>query len=182
MKLLLLRHARTLAADGLCYGRLDVAVHPDLTREAAERVAARLPAAISLWHSPLLRCHELALALAALRSDLQPTPEPRIAEMDFGDWEDRPWSSIARAEFDAWMAAFADRPAGGRGESTRQFMRRVGEAFDDWRAGGRDALWVTHAGVIRAIELLHKGQRSVERSDQWPSRPIAFGELLTFEV
>jgi alpha-ribazole phosphatase len=182
MKLLLLRHARTLAADGLCYGRLDVPVHPALTREAAERVAAGLPASLALRHSPLVRCHDLALALAALRPELQPTAEPRIAEMDFGDWEDRPWSSIARAEFEAWMAAFADRPAGGSGESTRAFMQRVGGAFDDWRAGGRDALWVTHAGVIRAVELLHTGQRCVERGDQWPSRPIAFGELLTVEV
>jgi alpha-ribazole phosphatase len=182
MKLLLLRHARTLAADGLCYGRLDVPVHPDLTREAAERVAAGLPASIGVVHSPLVRCHDLALALAALRPDLQPTPEPRIAEMDFGDWEGRPWSGIARSEFDAWMASFSDRPAGGSGESTRLFMQRVGESFDDWRASGRDALWVTHAGVIRAVEVLRTGRRSVERSDQWPSRPIAFGELVTVDI
>ncbi len=38
-------------------------------------------------------------------------------------------------------------------------MARVGAAWDDWRASGRDAVWVTHAGVMRAALLLSRGVR-----------------------
>ena len=181
MKLGLLRHGETTAAAGSCYGRTDVGVRAEATRAIAERIAPSLAAGIELVSSPLQRCALLAQALAALRPELPLRVDPRIAEMDFGAWEGCDWRSIERAEFDAWTGAFADARAGGHGESTRQFMGRVGEAFDEWRALGRDALWITHAGVIRAVWLLRDGLRCAERADQWPSRPIAFGEWVVVE-
>jgi alpha-ribazole phosphatase len=182
MKLGLVRHGETTAAAGACYGRSNVAVPPEATRAIAARIAPELPAGIELVCSPLQRCAQLAEAIAAQRPDLALRSDPRIAEMDFGAWEGQAWTRIGRSELDAWTRAFADAPAGGTGESTRMFMRRVGEAFDDWRAGGRDALWITHAGVIRAVWALRDGVRCVERSDQWPSRPIAFGEWVVVEL
>ena len=182
MKLLLVRHAQTIAAEGQCYGRTDVSVLPELTRAAAGRVAPALPAGVGMTCSPLTRCTDLAHAISTLRPDLRHRPDPRIAEMDMGAWEEGPWDAIDRAEFDTWTREFADTRAGGTGESTRQFMRRVGEAFDEWRADGRDAIWVTHAGVIRAVWLLREGLRCVERADQWPSQPIGFGECVTIEA
>jgi alpha-ribazole phosphatase len=181
MKLLLVRHAQTTVAEGVCYGRTDVPVMPEVTRALAEVVAPALPAEVPLVCSPLARCADLAQAIAALRRDLRVQADTRIAEMDFGAWELRPWASIERAEFDAWARDFADAPAGGSGESTRQFMRRVGDAYDAWRDGGRDAIWVTHSGVIRAAWLLRDGVRCAERPDQWPRAPIAFGECVTIE-
>ena len=182
MKLLLVRHAQTIAADGLCYGRADVPVLPAVTRAVAECVAPGLPPGLAMACSPLARCTDLAQAISVLRPDLSPRPDPRIAEMDLGAWEERPWATIDRAELEAWTRDFADGRAGGSGESTRQFMQRVGEAFDDWRDSGRDAVWVTHAGVIRAAWLLREGVRCVERADQWPGQPIAFGEWVTIEL
>ncbi len=182
MTLLLLRHAQTSAAAGHCYGRTDVAVPAEATLALAERTAAELPANIALVSSPLQRCATLAHAIAALRPDLPLHIDPRLAEMDFGGWEERRWAAIERAEFEAWMADFADARAGGTGESTRQFMQRVGSAFDAWRDGGRDALWVTHAGVIRAVWLLRQGVRCAERADQWPAQPIAFGECVAVDL
>ncbi|GAA4356630.1 alpha-ribazole phosphatase [Variovorax defluvii] len=176
MKLTLIRHPETTALPGTCYGRSDVAVSPEATRAIAERIAPALPVDIELVSSPRRRCATLAQSIASLRPDLALRIEPRIAEMDFGRWEGRAWNSIERAELDAWTRAFADARAGGDGESTRQFMRRVGEAFDAWCECGRDALWITHAGVIRAVWALRDGIRCVERADQWPSLPIAFGE------
>ena len=57
-------------------------------------------------------------------------------------------------------------------------MARVGDAYDSWRASGQDAVWVTHAGVMRAVLLLHEGVRKVERADRWPTRTIGLGELM----
>jgi len=182
MKLRLLRHPRTSASPGLCYGKTDVPVPPEATREVAERMALQLPDDIAMACSPLARCAELAQAIAGLRPALRVVKDPRIAEMDFGAWEARPWSAIERGDFDAWMRDFADARPGGTGESTREFMHRVGLAYDDWRSAGRDALWLTHAGVIRAVWLLAGGTRYVERADQWPSQPIAFGECVTVEL
>ena len=177
MKLGLVRHAQTTAAAGLCYGRTDVAVPPEAMRALAERIAPQLAgrrrrssarpcSAAPAWRRRSPRCGPASWS-APMRAS------PRWI---FGAWEGRPWSSIDRAEFDAWTRDFADARAGGSGESTRAFMQRVGEAFDEWREAGRDALWITHAGVIRAVWLLREGVRCAERADQWPRRPIAFGE------
>ena len=181
MKLGLVRHAETTAMPGSCSGRADGGVPAEATRAIAERIAPSLPSGIELVSSPLQRCALLAQAIAALRPELPLRVDPRIAEMDFGAWEGCDWRSIQRAEFDAWTGAFADTRPGGHGESTREIMARVGEAFDEWRAGGRDAMWITHAGVIRAVWLLRDGLRCAERADQWPSRPIAFGEWVVVE-
>ena len=182
MRLLLVRHAQTTAADGVCYGRTDVPVLPELTRAVAGRVAPGLPADAPVFCSPLSRCAELAREIALRRPGLRVQTDPRIAEMDFGDWEQRLWATIDRVEFAAWTRDFADTRAGRHGESTRQFMQRVGEAFDAWRDAGRDAVWVTHAGVIRAAWLLRDGLRCADRSDQWPKRAIAFGECVSIEL
>ena len=183
MKLRLLRHGPVQAEAGLCYGVTDVGVWPEHTGAIAARIAPALPQSIALHSSPRGRCMALAEAIAALRPELpSPQADPRIAEMDFGAWEGRPWQAIARGEFDAWTADFADARAGSHGESVRGFMQRVGAAWDAWRASGRDALWVTHAGVIRAVLLLHQGVRCPARSAQWPARAIGFGECVEIEV
>ena len=182
MKLWLLRHAPVVAEPGLCYGATDLAAHADLTQAAAQAVAAHLPDGLALHCSPLQRCRALASAIEALRpAQGRFETDLRLAEMSFGAWEARPWSAIARTDIDAWMHDFADARAGGSGESTRQFMQRVGAAWDDWRRSKRDALWVTHAGVLRAVTLLHGGVRCPAAAADWPAGELAFGGWLTFE-
>lgn len=181
-RLWLLRHGPVECAQGLCYGASDVPASQSHSREIALRAAAELPLDVTLHSSPLSRCAQLALALQALRPDLQAQFDTRITEMDFGVWEGMAWNDIPRAEFDGWLADFAAARPGGNGESTNSFMARVGDAYDDWRASGRDAAWVTHAGVMRAVLLLHQGVRKVERADRWPTRAIAMGELLRVEA
>jgi alpha-ribazole phosphatase len=183
VKLWLLRHAPVNAPTGLCYGATDLAAQTEPTQAAAAIVAPLLTPDVDLHCSPLQRCSALAGAIAVLRPELPPFQfDPRIAEMDFGEWEGRPWSAIDRADLDAWTMDFADARAGIHGESTRLFMQRVGAAWDAWRASGSDALWVTHAGVIRAVWLLHTGMRCPTTANHWPTRAIVFGELTSVEV
>ncbi len=182
MKLWLIRHAPVEAEPGLCYGASDLPARAAETHRAAIAMAPRLPHGIALHSSPLQRCTALARAIGALRADLDgPALDSRLAEMDFGAWEMQPWRQIARTDIDAWTADFADTPAGVRGESTRGFMQRVGTAWDAWRATCRDAAWVTHAGVIRAVWLLQRGVRCPQDAAEWPVQPIAHGEWLTVE-
>ena len=183
MKLHLLRHAQTTANAGLCYGITDVPVPHAATRALAAIAADRFLDGQHAWScSPLKRCAGVAEAIVERRPGLDIRKDPRLAEMDFGAWEGRPWHAVERSEFDGWTADFADARAGGHGESVRGFMERVGAAWDAWRACGRDALWVTHAGVMRAALLLHQGVRCPVRSDQWPAQAIAFGECVEIDV
>lgn len=180
----LVRHAAVLAPPGLCYGRSDVPADAAATDAAAATLAAQLPHAAALRVSPLGRCQQLAHALQALRPDLQGETDERLAEMDFGAWEMRPWAAIARPAFDGWLANFADACPGG-GESVRAFMRRVGAAWDDAMhmplgpAGHNgDVVWITHAGVLRAARLLHAGMRCPAQAADWPREAAPFGAAL----
>ena len=166
MKLWLVRHARPLVAPGLCYGASDVAADPQATAAAARALARVLPPGLPVHCSPLQRCTALASALHALRPDLDWRADPRLAEMDFGRWEGTPWDAIAACEFADWMADFPGYPAGGS-ESVRAFMARVGAAHAEALARASEAVWITHAGVARAVQLLRQGFEPRSAAD-WP--------------
>ncbi len=178
MRLWLLRHAEVAAAPGLCYGASDLPADPDATRRAAARLAHELPPGLALWCSPLQRCAALARELQARRPDLRLQTDVRLREFDFGAWEGRPWATIARPEFDTWLADFGQARPGGDGENVAELMGRVGAAWDAWRAAGQDAAWVSHAGVIRAARLLARGVREVRAASDWPAEGLDFGAAL----
>ena len=181
MRLWLVRHAEVAAPPGLCYGASDLPADAAATRAAARALAERLPHGLCLQVSPLQRCELLAQSLQALRPDLTLKFDARLREFDFGTWEGRPWGDIARAEFDAWLVDFAlARPGGG--ECVAELMARVALAWDDWRASGREAAWVTHAGVIRAARLLAGGRRQVAAATDWPAEGLAFGASLVLQA
>jgi alpha-ribazole phosphatase len=174
MSLWLVRHGRPVVEPGVCYGALDLAADPGHTLEAARALASQLPRGAPVRCSPLQRCEHLMTALCALRADLTFETDPRLVEMDFGDWEGRRWDAIGCAALDAWTADFAQHRPGG-GESVAQFMQRVGAAFDEAGATGQTHIWITHAGVIRAARLLAAGVRLPKSADQWPAESVDFG-------
>ena len=178
----LARHAPVLAEGGLCYGATDLRADDIETRAAAEALAARLPRGLNVLTSPLQRCERLALALQGLRPDLVLQTDARLREMDFGSWEGRRWADIPRADFDRWLAGFADTPPAAGAETVRALMERVGAAWDDWRASGADALWVTHAGVMRAALLLSRGVRVPGSAAGWPADALPFGGRIGIEA
>lgn len=174
VRLWLARHAQPLVAPGVCYGALDLPADADATRLAAHALAAELPQCSTLRSSTLQRCEQLTQCLQGLRPDLVPKMDARLTEMDFGAWEGQRWDAIDRAELDAWTRAFPTWPCGG-GESVARFMSRVAAAWDDTCKEAGAAVWITHAGVIRAVRLIAEGQREVTRADQWPAAAPAFG-------
>ena len=195
MNLWLVRHAQPLIDAGICYGRLDMAAEADATAKCAVRLAAQLPAGLRVVSSPLQRCEQLAHALYALRPDLAYKTDARLQEMDFGQWEGRAWQAIARAELEAWTSDFAHYPAGHDGESVTAFMARIGAAFDGLMSQSQTpamaqgtvvqesgVLWITHAGVIRAVELLARGVRHIERANQWPVEAPKYGQWRTLAL
>ncbi|MBS0466288.1 MAG: histidine phosphatase family protein [Proteobacteria bacterium] len=184
-RLWLVRHARPLAAEGLCYGRLDLPAEDQASRSAAAALARALPPQVALvQHSPLQRCELLALDVQALRPDLASNPEPRIAEMDFGAWEGRAWGSIARPEIDAWAADLGTHAPGG-GEPLAAMLQRVALALQDAaaRAQGGDVVWITHAGVARCVQwLLAHGAQTMPKAQEWTLAAPAFGAWMTLPL
>jgi alpha-ribazole phosphatase len=171
----LIRHAQPLVAPGICYGASDIAADPQATRQAAAALAVALPSDIALLCSPLQRCQQLAQALQALRPDLclRLRLDPRLQEMDFGQWEGQRWDAIPQSAWDVWTADFAHHRFGGA-MCVADFMQRVANAWDQTHASGLTTAWITHAGVIRAAALLARGQRQVFEPAQWPREAPAY--------
>jgi alpha-ribazole phosphatase len=181
VRLWLVRHAQVLFPPGTCYGALDVPAGLLVTLESARALAAVLPDGASISTSPLQRCEQLTHALIGLRPDLAYKTDARLQEMNFGAWEGRPWADIARSEFDDWTANFAAHAVGGHGESVGTVMARVANAFDQL-PDAPDNVWITHAGVIRAAQLVASGVRQISRADQWPQDGVACGQWRTLEL
>ena len=102
MELILVRHPQPDVAPGVCYGSSNIPAAAAALAEGHALLAAELAPALAagfrLYSSPLQRC----TALASLLGDF--TPDARLAEMNFGAWELRPWSGIPHEEVDAWAA------------------------------------------------------------------------------
>lgn len=173
----LARHAAVLAPAGLCYGSSELPADPAATQAAAAALHEALPPRIRVACSPLGRCLQLAEALRRWRPQLHWEIDPRLAEMDFGSWEGRSWEAIGQAAVQAWTDDFAQHRPGG-GEAVQDMLSRVGAA---WREAcserDADVLWITHAGVIRAVLLLQRGLPSPLRAADWPADSVPPGSL-----
>ena len=78
--MILLRHTRPAVAEGMCYGRSDLALGPDF-EAAAAAVLANLPEVRRVVSSPLGRCRRLAERIAATRR-LPLAEDARLVEFD----------------------------------------------------------------------------------------------------
>lgn len=175
MTLWMARHAQPLIAPGVCYGATDVAADAPATLAAAKALSLVLPQGLLLLSSTLQRCEQLTMQLLALRPDLICKMDARLTEMDFGFWEGQRWDAIPQADLERWTADFAQHACGGA-ESVGVFMRRVSEVWDEQTDRGQDAVWITHAGVIRAATLLSNGVRHISQANHWPQDAPAFGQ------
>jgi probable phosphoglycerate mutase len=105
--------------------------------------------------SPLTRARQTADALGLLN----PTPNARLMEQNWGRWEGLSHAEIlARDGADAFARAglaLQFRPPGG--ESTNELHDRVAAFLADAARIDEDAIAVTHLGVLRASYTLAAG-------------------------
>ena len=143
--LALLRHADTAwSREGRIQGRAD----PPLLKN----VSISLPPAchgMSIVTSPLRRCVETAALLGAPHAPR----EPRLIEMDWGEWQGESLAAL-RARLGGAMRENEARgldftPPGG--ESPRRVWQRVSGWLAEVAREAMPTLAVTHRGVIRAI-------------------------------
>lgn len=179
MKIWLLRHAPVLLPPGICYGASDVSADEEGSLLAAQQAAEKLPLGLPVKVSGLQRAQQLANHLVQLRPDLHAaTVDIRLNEMDFGCWEMQSWNSIPQSAFDEWLADFDHHCFGGK-ESTQHVLQRVAQALKE---APEESLWITHAGVIRAVQWLAKnGLVPVQQASNWPGTEVSLGALTGLE-
>ncbi|MCC5867865.1 MAG: histidine phosphatase family protein [Gammaproteobacteria bacterium] len=171
----LLRHPRTQAPPGLCYGRFD----PPPASDALASVEALLPDLLGIAKiitSPSPRCALPAQRLAA-RLDCRLVTDVRLQELDFGQWEGCLWQDLDRRESDHWAADPLHRAPPG-GESFAALQSRVYSVLDELArddAASNASLLVTHAGPIRAIWM----RTSAMSFDQAFRTPVPYATLIT---
>lgn len=176
--LALLRHGETIWTQGKrVQGRTDV---PLSERGCSVLSSCRLPppwaAVQQVVTSPLARCRQTAAALGLASAVV----EPRLVEMDWGEWEGARLADL-RAELGASMAhnearGFDFQPSGG--ESPRMVLARVRPWLLQQAASGSATVAITHRGVIRVVFALATGWDMLGR----PPAKLDWTALHTFSL
>ena len=183
MRLYLLRHGQPDIAPGICYGGTDLAVPPHEHARVLSAALPLLPRQVPLYASPLRRCRELAVQLAAALQAPTLIHDERLAEMHFGAWEMRAWDDIPRSEIDAWANDLsAYRPGGG--ENVIEVATRVRAFHTSLCDEDIDcAVVVCHAGTMRLLAQCG-GEASIAAMAQNAAQEghrFAYGEVLMLD-
>ncbi|MDN3649079.1 histidine phosphatase family protein [Reinekea marina] len=142
----LIRHD-AVDMSGICYGQTDVPTIEHYNHSAS-RLKDKLPQTIEkVVSSPLSRC---LLLSQQLFKDQELLVDPRIQEVNFGQWENTAWHDIPKHNIDTWSKTpthfqFPE------GEHLSDFYQRVLSFWDEYQHQSGTLCLVTHAGVIRAL-------------------------------
>jgi broad specificity phosphatase PhoE len=126
-------------------GRIDPPLD-DLGRDQAAALAATIGPVDRLITSPLLRTRQTAEAFG-----IEPVVDERWIELDYGDFDGVPLTSVEPDIWKAWRTDADFSPPGG--ESLRKLGQRVSEAMDDLALAEDSDLTtvvVTHVSPIKA--------------------------------
>ncbi len=152
----LLRHGRSSAnVAGVLAGRTPGVSLDDRGREQAEAVAARLSGIPldALVSSPMERCQQTVAPLAAA-CGLTVRLEPRLAEVDYGDWTGKALKDLADEELWRTVQAHPSAAVFPGGEGLAAVGVRAVAAIRELIAElGPDAvvLICSHGDVIKAV-------------------------------
>ena len=148
MNIYFIRHTAVYNPNKLCYGQSEIPLEENFTVDFDWiKDHLSIEENTSFFSSPFRRCSKLASYL----SDDTFKIEERISELNFGNWEMKPWAQIDEKELNPWMEDFVNY-APTQGESFNDLYNRSVAFFEDLtHSTSNDAVVVCHAGVIRAI-------------------------------
>lgn len=180
MKITFVRHTAVDVPPGVCYGQTDVGLR-DTFPEEAETVHNNLEKIKmetgkdfdAIYRSPLSRCRRLADACGYKDA----VPDPRILEMNFGEWEMKKFDDIRDPHLQEWYDDWQHVRATG-GESIMDQHDRVRDFIEAMKSSGHnDILVFTHAGVIMNAMLMS----GVATPDTIFAKQPPYGGIVTLE-
>lgn len=147
MEIYLIRHTTLAIKPGVCYGQSEIPLEKSFLEES-KVIKAKLPNRFDIvYSSPLQRCLKLAEHMNAdeRKSDAS------LLELNFGDWEMKPWDEIDQKVLQEWMSNFVHISVP-NGESYMELFQRVDTFFKRVQDKHYEKVAiVSHAGVIRAF-------------------------------
>ncbi len=145
----LIRHTSPLVAKGTCYGQTDLDITATFEQEATV-VKQALPDQIThIYSSPLQRCTKLAQFVFGEKNMQY---EPKLMELNCGDWEMKPWDDIPEHEIKPWMEDYVNVQIP-NGESYVMLYERIVQIFEQIANTHKNetVAIVAHGGVLRSI-------------------------------
>lgn len=151
MHLTLIRHTSVALPPGICYGATDVNVASTFESEATE-VKLKLGQAVfdTVYTSPLSRCRKLA-EFCGYKNAI---PDVRLKEMNFGEWEMKPYDKIDDPRLQEWYVDYINVRATG-GESFMDQQQRVKSFINELKGEDHKNVAVfAHAGILLQFMIL----------------------------
>ncbi len=153
MRLLMIRHGRTEANERHLYcGSTDISLS-ERGRSELEEAGKKLKypdiTGMRIITSGKKRCDE---TLELLFGKVPHETDPDFCEMDFGVFEMRSYEEMKEdPEYIAWISGDNESNIAPGGESGKLMTERVLKGIDRLMTSGRDAVLITHGGVIAAV-------------------------------
>ncbi|WP_163323303.1 alpha-ribazole phosphatase [Draconibacterium mangrovi] len=178
MKIYAIRHSSVNVKSGICYGQTDVDVAESFYDEQKRLLQEiKQESFDAVFSSPLLRCRKLA---ESLFPNKKIHFDPRLKELNFGDWEMLYWDEIyAQPEGKTWMDNYQTLPTK-NGESYPKMVARVSACVNEIKKlnAGNIAI-VAHAGVIRILKSVIE---NVPISQLFENFKPAYASVTVFEI
>ena len=150
MNIFFLRHTSLNVQPDVFYGQTDLDVSNTFEKEV-KIIKKKIDELITkdykvkVYSSPLQRCRRLSQKI----SD-NVILDPRIMELNLGDWEMKPKQSIPKELVENWEKDMINFTIP-NGESNKKFLQRLKEFTDEICKTDEDVLIVAHAGSINGM-------------------------------
>ncbi|WP_200979215.1 alpha-ribazole phosphatase [Echinicola sp. 20G] len=176
MEIHLIRHTTPQIAKGICYGQSDIEIADTFEEEVTliKKNLPRLNPDFAVFSSPLTRCKKLAVNF--FRSPI--TLDSRLMELNFGEWELKAWNDIPKEEINPWMKDFVNTPCQ-NGESYQDLYQRCVDFLTELKSSDvQQAVIITHAGPIRAMNAY---LNNIDLKDSFDLK-VDYGQVITFSM
>ena len=151
MEIILIRHTSVDVPKGTCYGQTDVPLNPTFEQEAAitlEKLNAYAPFD-QVYTSPLSRCTRLA----TYSGFPEAIHDPRLLELNFGEWEMQNFNDIKDSRLQEWFDDYLNVTTT-NGESFCIQYKRVADFLDELKIKSYQKVAVfTHGGVLACAQI-----------------------------
>lgn len=158
-----IRHTKTAAEPGICYGQSDIDLAPTSLEDmklVLEKIREFHPT--QMISSPLQRCLKLATFLEQ-QYQLPFQQDQRIQEVSFGEWELKPWNEINQPKLLEWTESY-ENVAPPEGESFKMLLDRFDTFWNDaWQNEANEIFVIAHDGILRSalVKALKLSARQV---------------------